>query len=171
MQRCHRCHRFCFWILLPPFDPYYHCHQSACRLSPTPTTQVGTVYSPANIWANLQGSGHPWEMCWELAGAGWQPFFGQALAPRELASMQVGSLPSSQQACPEHCCMHVACLLDGRVPRRSLVMDGSELPSAGIERMPALRQPCRLNLHPNARSSSARHQGGPLIRRPRPPSV
>lgn len=48
------------------------------------------MYSPSNVWVNVQASGHPWDMCWDLGSAsGWRPFFGGALAPRELASMQV----------------------------------------------------------------------------------
>ncbi|GBF93799.1 hypothetical protein Rsub_06131 [Raphidocelis subcapitata] len=52
--------------------------------------EVGTVYDSANVWANVQPSGHPWDMRWNLAdGAAWRPLFGAVLPPRELASMQV----------------------------------------------------------------------------------
>lgn len=51
---------------------------------------VGTVYSASNVWANTQDSGHPWDISWQLEdGGAWRPLFGAALAPRELASIQV----------------------------------------------------------------------------------
>jgi hypothetical protein len=49
------------------------------------------VYNSANIWANIQASGHPWDISWHLGDASaWKPFFGPVLHTRELASIQVG---------------------------------------------------------------------------------
>jgi hypothetical protein len=54
------------------------------------TVQVGIVYSAHNIWANVQETGHPWDMVWDLSEAVcWRPFFGPVLPHRELASLQV----------------------------------------------------------------------------------
>jgi hypothetical protein len=54
--------------------------------------QVGTVYSSDNLWANIQESGHPWDIGWQLGdSSAWKPFFGPVLQPRELASIQVGA--------------------------------------------------------------------------------
>jgi hypothetical protein len=52
--------------------------------------QVGTVYNNDNIWANVQDSGHPWDINWHLGDTtAWKPFFGPVLPLRELASIQV----------------------------------------------------------------------------------
>eukprot|EP00878_Enallax_costatus_P033652 GHUV01037194.1.p1 GENE.GHUV01037194.1~~GHUV01037194.1.p1 ORF type:complete len:205 (+),score=76.54 GHUV01037194.1:30-617(+) len=52
--------------------------------------EVGVLYNRDNIWANIQLSGHPWDVSWNLADHGcWRPFFGAVLPPRELASIQV----------------------------------------------------------------------------------
>lgn len=48
------------------------------------------MYNSDNIWANVQDSGHPWDINWHLGDAtAWKPFFGPVLALRELASIQV----------------------------------------------------------------------------------
>jgi hypothetical protein len=50
------------------------------------------VYAVDNIWANIQDSGHPWDISWHLGDdAAWKPFFGPLLPLRELASIQVRS--------------------------------------------------------------------------------
>lgn len=42
------------------------------------------------MWANIQDSGHPWDISWHLGeGAAWRPFFGPLLPLRELATIQV----------------------------------------------------------------------------------
>jgi hypothetical protein len=57
---------------------------TCCRL------QVGTLYSCDNVWANIQLSGHPWDISWALADANcWRPFFGPVLPAREMACIQV----------------------------------------------------------------------------------
>ncbi len=51
---------------------------------------VGVVYDGDNMWANVQPTGHPWEMNWDLSdGSAWRPFFGAVLPWRELATVQV----------------------------------------------------------------------------------
>jgi hypothetical protein len=51
---------------------------------------VGQVYDGGNVWANVQPSGRPWEMRWNLSAAKDSvPFFGPALPQREMASIQV----------------------------------------------------------------------------------
>jgi hypothetical protein len=73
--------------------------------------EVGTIYSTANIWANVQATGHPWELDWGLAGPGWRAFFGQALPLRELASVQVGRLTQlGQSGCTGWVCTTLASL-------------------------------------------------------------
>lgn len=63
---------------------------SACLGAAFHCCQVGTVYNSDNIWANVQDSGHPWDINWHLGDAtAWKPFFGPVLALRELASIQV----------------------------------------------------------------------------------
>ncbi|KAG2484062.1 hypothetical protein HYH03_017082 [Edaphochlamys debaryana] len=55
--------------------------------------EVGQVYENTNIWANVQATGRPWEMKWNLEAAKeWQPFFGAQLPPREIASIQTTPL-------------------------------------------------------------------------------
>ncbi|GLC45379.1 hypothetical protein PLESTM_001726300, partial [Pleodorina starrii] len=55
--------------------------------------EVGQLYDGTNIWANIQPTGRPWEMRWNLGAAkDWQPFFGSALPPREIASLQTTPL-------------------------------------------------------------------------------
>ncbi|GFR45894.1 hypothetical protein Agub_g7350 [Astrephomene gubernaculifera] len=55
--------------------------------------EVGELYDGSNIWANTQPSGRPWEMRWNLgAPRDWAPFFGAALSPREIASVQTTPL-------------------------------------------------------------------------------
>ena len=55
-----------------------------------PLLQVGMVYDGQNMWANVQVEGHPWSMTWDFTNANqWRPFFGLAMMPRELASLQV----------------------------------------------------------------------------------
>ena len=52
---------------------------------------VGVVYDQSNVWANIQPSGHPWDISWDLRqAAGWRPFFGPVIPPRDLATLQVG---------------------------------------------------------------------------------
>eukprot|EP00775_Hariotina_reticulata_P004277 gene4277-4531_t len=51
--------------------------------------QVGLVYNSDNLWANIQLTGHPWDMTWNLADQNaWRPFFGPVLSHREMASIQ-----------------------------------------------------------------------------------
>ncbi|GLI71606.1 hypothetical protein VaNZ11_016870 [Volvox africanus] len=55
--------------------------------------EVGQLYDGANIWANTQPTGRPWEMRWNLGAVkDWHPFFGVALPPREIASLQTTPL-------------------------------------------------------------------------------
>jgi hypothetical protein len=52
--------------------------------------QAGTLYSCDNMWANVQLSGHPWDISWALGDANcWRPFFGPVLPAREMACIQV----------------------------------------------------------------------------------
>lgn len=55
--------------------------------------QVGMVYDGINMWANVQASGQPWDMRWNLgARREWRPFFGDVLPLREVATLQVSTL-------------------------------------------------------------------------------
>ncbi|GIL90780.1 hypothetical protein Vretifemale_18510, partial [Volvox reticuliferus] len=55
--------------------------------------EVGQLYDGTNIWANTQPTGRPWEMRWSLGAVkDWDPFFGAALPPREIASLQTTPL-------------------------------------------------------------------------------
>lgn len=64
--------------------------------------QVGTVYSSDNVWANIQASGHPWDISWHLGDAStWKPFFGPVLPLRELASIQVRVYSVSASCCTD----------------------------------------------------------------------
>jgi hypothetical protein len=54
--------------------------ESSVPSPPLPLLQVGTVYSSDNVWANIQDSGHPWDISWHLGDASaWKPFFGPVL--------------------------------------------------------------------------------------------
>ena len=82
----------------------------------TPAPQVGTLYSPSNVWVNVQPSGAPWDIAWDLGQASeWRPFFGAVLPPRELAAMQVRSwrvkwVCVCMRACVRVCvCVCVCC--------------------------------------------------------------
>lgn len=73
-----------------------HCLHLSCSLVRRSWCQVGTVYNSDNIWANVQDSGHPWDINWHLGDASaWKPFFGPILPLRELASIQVTCAPPS----------------------------------------------------------------------------
>lgn len=70
---------------------WHNAHSSSVLVSELSVMlQVGIVYSRDNIWANIQLSGHPWDISWNLGDSScWRPFFGAVLQPREMASIQV----------------------------------------------------------------------------------
>lgn len=59
---------------------------------------MGTLYSCDNVWANIQLSGHPWDISWALPDAScWRPFFGPVLPAREMACIQVRTWQQHQE--------------------------------------------------------------------------
>ncbi len=54
-----------------------------------PLRDVGCLVSDKNIWANLQPTGAPWKVRFNLAaGADWMPFWSASFPLRELPSLQ-----------------------------------------------------------------------------------
>lgn len=65
---------------------------------------VGMLYDGTNMWANVQSTGQPWEMRWELGRRGdWRPFFGDVLRPKEIGTLQVRCWRAHTDAQPCSC--------------------------------------------------------------------
>jgi len=54
-----------------------------------PMREVGTIFDNANIWANIQNTGNPSQLKWDLTSASlWKPFFGPQCAFRSIRTLQ-----------------------------------------------------------------------------------